>query len=256
MAPSIGVRLVSFFLTATPTHEQKVSFSVCLSPGCVADGALKTLDKLTALAPANVDVMPGTCESLCGNGPVVVTNSPDDKKVIHRRITGDALLELLTSDAEHAIDSSLLKGYDLVAQAQDLFENKKYEQAIPLYEDGIEMALKPAKALVDDADEAVPKRLEWLIRAYRDQAQACLEVGEKERALHSAKAACDLSNNAHAPSLDVLATVCQACNDAVGELEALQAMFSLPEDPNMTREVANRRRTLGFRLAKLEREAS
>jgi len=253
MAPSF-VRLVSVFL-ATPAND-KVSFQVCLSPGCVADGAHKTLDKLQAVAPPEVNVVAGTCESLCGNGPVVIQPC-DKKKVVHRRISGDALLDLLS---EYAIDPNLLEGYDLVSQAHDLFMKKVYQDAIPLYEKGIAMALEPSKALLplDEQveDKGFPQRLEWLVRAYREDAEARLQVGDKDGASVSARAACDLSNNADSPSLDVLATVYQACNDNRGELKALQAMFALPEDPNMPRAVANRRRTLGFRLAKLEREAS
>lgn len=247
-------------LLATPSSNDKiVSFQVCLSPGCVADGAQRTLDKLHAVAPPQAHVTAGTCESLCGNGPIV-TQPSNKQKVIHRRISGDALLDLLN---DYAIDPALLEGYDLVAQAQDLFVKKEYQQAIPLYEKGIAMALEPTMALVqldeqveNQEEVAMPQRLDWLVRAYREEAEARLQVGDKEAALVAANAACDLSNNVDAPSLDVLASVCQACNDATGELKALQAMFALPEDSKMTREVANRRRTLGFRLAKLEREAS
>lgn len=255
MAPSF-VRVVSLLL-ATPPKENTVSFQVCLSPGCVADGAHKTLDKLQALAPPQVEISAGTCESLCGNGPVVSQCSKEKNKIIHRRISGDALLDLLS---EYAIDANLLEGYDLVSQAQDLFQKKLYEESIPLYEKGIGMALEPATVLLESDDreeqDEMPQRLEWLVQAYREEAEARLQVNDKEGALDSARSACDLSNNADAQSLDVLATVCQALNDAAGELDALKAYFALPEDPNVSREVANRKRTLGFRLAKLEREAS
>lgn len=250
------VRLASLLLATPSSNDNAISFQVCLSPGCVADGAHKTLDKLQALAPPQVDISPGTCESLCGNGPVVSSESSEAKRMIHRRISGEALLDLLS---EYTIPPQLLDGYDLVAQAQDLFVKKDYDAAIPLYEEGIGLALEPAKELLllDETDDAeVPQRLQWLVRASREEAQARLEVGDKEGALVSARRACDLSNNADVPSLDTLATVCQALKDNAGELKALQAMFALPQDPNMPREEANRRRTLGFRLAKLEREAS
>ena len=72
MAPFL-TRVISLLLTV-PSNDStpKLSFSVCLSPGCVADGAQATLDKLQALAPPTVvTVEAGTCESLCGSGPIV-----------------------------------------------------------------------------------------------------------------------------------------------------------------------------------------
>lgn len=252
MAPSFA-KNVSLLL-ATPFNDNKVSFQVCLSPGCVADGAHKTLDKLRAVAPSHAEINAGTCESLCGNGPIVSQVSGEKKKIIHRRISGDALLALLT---DYAVDPALLEGYDLVSQAQDYFRKKKYQEAILLYEKGIRIALEPARDLLEtDEHDEMPKQFDWLVRAYREEAEAKLQVNDAQGSLVSARAACDLSNNGDAPSLDMLATICQALSDANEELNALQAYFALPEDPNMPREVANRRRTLGFRLAKLEREVA
>ena len=250
MGPSF-IRLVALLLT-TPASKN-VSFQVCLSPGCLADGARQTLDKLQALAPHNLDISAGTCESLCGNGPIVSQLS-EKKKVTHRRVSGDALLDLLS---DYAIDPKLLEGYELVSQAQEWFLKKEYSQAMSLYEKGIRMALEPAKALLHldpQEGDGMPKRVEWLVRAYRQEAESRLQLGDHDGALVAAKAACNLSNNADAASLEVLASVCQAGKNVRGELEALQALFALPEDAKMSREVANRRRTLGFRLAKLERE--
>ena len=118
--------------------SQNKSFQVCLSPGCVADGACDTLDKLRAVAPPEVEVGAGTCESLCGNGPVVSQTDGDDKKVIHRRVAGSALVDLLS---EYPIHSAIVEGYELVSQAKQHFIKKEYQEAIPLYEQGIQKAI-------------------------------------------------------------------------------------------------------------------
>jgi hypothetical protein len=276
MAPFL-TRVISLLLTV-PSNDNtpKLSFSVCLSPGCVADGAQATLDKLQALAPPNVvTVEPGTCESLCGSGPIVSCQMRG-KKILHRRIVGDSLLNLLqaatsssssSSRISNAIDDSALlllwNGYNLVEQAQECFRNKQYEQAISLYTEGIQMALEPAQALVESPNNnehqngGMPRQFAWLVQAYCEESEAKLQVNDKEGALESARAACHLSKNTNAQSLTVLATACQAINDAHGELQALKAYFDLKEDDrNMPRNEANRRRSLGFRLQKLEREAS
>eukprot|EP00544_Gedaniella_sp_CCMP2646_P010777 CAMPEP_0202503006 /NCGR_PEP_ID=MMETSP1361-20130828/40638_1 /ASSEMBLY_ACC=CAM_ASM_000849 /TAXON_ID=210615 /ORGANISM="Staurosira complex sp., Strain CCMP2646" /LENGTH=126 /DNA_ID=CAMNT_0049136141 /DNA_START=436 /DNA_END=816 /DNA_ORIENTATION=- len=125
------------------------------------------------------------------------------------------------------------------------------------------MALEPAQALVKSSNNKqngmLPRQFAWLVRAYCEESEAKLQVNDdKEGALESARAACHLSKNTNAQSLTVLlATACQSINDANGESQALKAYFDLKEDdPNMPRNEANRRRSLGFRLQKLEREAS
>ena len=231
--------------------------------------------KLQALAPPTaVTVEAGTCESLCGSGPIVSCQMHGNK-ILHRRIVGDSLLNLLlkasatsSSSSGNDIDSASLlllwNGYNLVEQAQECFRNKQYEQAISLYKEGIEMALEPAQALVvesppnNNEQNGTPRQFAWLVRAYCEESEAKLQVDDKEGAFESARAACHLSKNTNAQSLTVLATACQAINDANGEFQALQAYFDLKEedDPNMARNEANRRRSLGFRLQKLGREAS
>ena len=244
MAPF--VRILPLLLAAC----SKNLFQVCLSPGCAADGAQETLDKLQALAPPEVEICAGTCESLCGSGPVVSFHGQDNKKVIHKRVSGKALLDLLLS--QYPIHPSLLDGYELVAQAKQYFLKKDYLKAILLYEQGIQLALVPSKERFQD--DKTRDGMRWLVRAYAQEAEARLSVAHFKGALASAQAACDLSNHVDSYSLEVLANICQVCKDARGELEALQSLFALPQDPNIPRDVTNRRRTLGFRLQKLERE--
>jgi thiamine monophosphate synthase len=137
-------------------------------------------------------------------------------KILHRRIVGDSLLNLLeatssSSSSSNDIDAALLllwNGYNLVEQAQKCFRNKQYEQAISLYKKGIEMALEPAQALVKSSNNEqngmLPRQFAWLVRAYCEESEAKLQVNDdKEGALESARAACHLSKNTNAQSLTV-----------------------------------------------------
>lgn len=234
---------VLFFLLATTPRR----LEVCLSPGCVADGGKTCLERLQALAP--YDVEEGGCVSLCGKGPVVIVPSEDDddsKRVIHRRVSGDVMLKLL-EDLEANVPAELVQGYDLVSEAHELEAKKKYDAAVPLYQEGVRVALDTAKSIEGGS-------LVWLSKALRSLATSQLALFEKEAALESIEEALKLDGDDFL-SLECKAQVCQALKDTKGELEALQAYFALPEPENPPRDVANRRRTWGFRLQKLEREA-
>mmetsp|Transcript_2892 Transcript_2892/g.4671 ORF Transcript_2892/g.4671 Transcript_2892/m.4671 type:complete len:243 (+) Transcript_2892:41-769(+) len=218
---------------------------VCLSPGCVADGAQSSLDKLQALAPFTV--VEGGCESLCGKGPVVISSNCEDvdqKKIVHKRIAGSSLVQLL-EDLEANVPTELVQGYELMENANEAAAAKSFEKAIPLFEEGIRMALEPAKAHGGS--------LTWLGRALRSLATCQLATFQKEAALQAIQQATDLDPS-DAESWDVQAQVCEALKDSQGECNALQAYFALPTADELERTVANRRRTLGFRLQKLERE--
>jgi tetratricopeptide (TPR) repeat protein len=267
------------------------TYEVCLSPGCIADGASQTLEKLQALAPPNVIVKAGSCSSLCGNGPVLVAHSSsgadnDDppnmnKKVVtkkHRKVSGAKILELLESNDENDSGSTgppeaLVEGYELVLQADDLFtKSKDYAQAVQLYEKALAIAFRPAMDLQTARDQMQkgedlgssssttkqPTGLRWLIRARCNEATCKLQLNDVGGALFAAQGACNLSRNTSAESLIVLSQVYQQKRDAAAELQALQTMFALPVDEESKLSFAqqSQRRDLGFRLAKLEREGS
>jgi tetratricopeptide (TPR) repeat protein len=269
------------------------TYEVCLSPGCIADGASQTLEKLQALAPPNVIVKAGSCSSLCGNGPVLDVHSSsgaddDDppnknKKVVtkkHRKVSGAKILDLLESNDEDGSGSkgppeALIEGYDLVLQADDLFtKSKDYAQAVQLYEKALAIAFRPAMDLQTARDQMQkgedlsssatkqPTGLQWLIRARCNEATCKLQLDDVGGALFAAQGACNLSRNTSAESLIVLSQVYQQKRDAAAELQALQTLFALPVDEETKLSFAesfaqqNQRRELGFRLAKLEREAS
>lgn len=260
------------------------TYEVCLSPGCIADGASQTLEKLQALAPPNVIVKAGSCSSFCGNGPVLVVHSSsvgaddDPPKVVtkkHRKVSGAKILEMLQGNDENDAGSSgppeaLIEGYELVLQADDLFaKSKDYAQAVQLYEKALAIAFRPAMDLQTARDQMQrgedlsimtkqPTGLRWLIRARCNEATCKLRLNDVGGALFAAQGACNLSRNTSAESLIVLSQVYQQKRDPAAELQALQTMFALPivDESKLSFAQQNQRRELGFRLAKLEREAS
>lgn len=244
-----------------------ITYQVCVSPACVADGSETTLEKLKALAPANVNIVEGGCSSVCGNGPIVIR--PEDnqqKKRSFRKVSGLKILDLLSitdedgdnKSSQTVVEGDLIKGYDLALEAEDQLTAKNYQVAADKYAQAIALGLKPAVELQAQREELqattenAAASIQWLIRARCNEARAKLALGED--GLESAQAACDLCSSS-AECFQVLAQVYQKNNDAEGELQALQNMFAIDVDESkLPFADKNNRRELSFRLAKLERE--
>ena len=240
--------------------EQK-TLEVCLSPGCAADGAVATLHKLQALAPATVTVKPGVCCSLCGNGPVVLDIESNKK---FKRVVGTKLLDLLFNEQDLTPQQdAILKGYNLIMEADEAMSRSDYGKAAQLYEEGLALGLQPAldmqqerdKIAAEDEDSlAVPPALRWLIKARQAEASAKLKKGDADGAVRAVKSACELARNSSSEAFELLQEVYQTIGDRAGELGALQSLFNLPQPETPTVQMQNKRRTLGFRLTKLQKE--
>ncbi|CAJ1948929.1 unnamed protein product [Cylindrotheca closterium] len=234
------------------------TYEICISPGCVADGADQLLSKMQALAPSHVSVKPGDCCSLCGNGPIVLDGN--NKK--HRKVNDVKLIELLFGEeGMNSQQQAILDAFNLVVEAEGFLEKKNYEKAVELYGKGIELGNEPATATAiyppndgDDDKEPIPAALQWLVNARQQEAVAKLSMKDLDGAVLSAQSACELSGNSSLEALEVLQEAQAALGDPQGELETLQIYFALPEPIKMTTMQSNKRRNLGFRLQKLERE--
>ena len=244
------------------------TLQVCLSPGCVADGARATLDRLAALAPPGCRVEPGACVSGCGAGPIVlekVSEATGGGRVVHKRVGGaEAMMRLLVGAGDEAPSPDLVLGYDAVVGAEIAASEGRHSEAAGMYGSGIALAIAAIEGLGDGgaegAVEAANCRLRlapsWLIRAQIGEARAMLAVKDAEGAVRAALSSIKFSCESDPLCYEVMAEASAAAKDAAGELEALRSMFALPEEPDMPRDVANRRRTWGFRLARLERETA
>lgn len=267
----------SIFLLAAASSKSSSSSSssieveVCLSPGCVADGGQNTLSKLKALAHPSVcdSIKPGKCQSLCGKGPILIQNDGKNKQQILKFMKGDEKLvpyleSLVPSldtteegddDDVNRIPEDLITGYNLVEDGLDFFSKKSYEDACENLKTGIEKAFVPAKEYGGN--------MEWMVHAHRTYAESLLEVlsqdEEYDDAIKSIEIALSLDPTDEL-SYVVLAQIYQIKKNDYGEYKALKTMFELPEvgdassPPHPNRDIANRRRTLGFRLQKLQRE--
>jgi tetratricopeptide (TPR) repeat protein len=221
----LNVISVWLFLATNPSLRER-SFSsfplrggntleVCLSPGCVADGAKATLEKLQSLAPPDLTVIPGVCCSLCGNGPVVMDQNNNKK---FRRISGQKLLDLLFEEQEmNSQQKAIVGGYDLITQADGMLAANNYQEAVRLYEEASSLAFQPAKELQAARDgengvsefptTVVPSGLIWLINAKQREATSRMNMGDKDGAIEAAKLACELSQNASPEAFEV----CMKC---------------------------------------------
>jgi tetratricopeptide (TPR) repeat protein len=248
-----------------PKVEQ-VIYEVCVSPGCLADGAQQTLQKLQALAPPGCFVKPGVCCSLCGNGPIVM--SADEKKPKkYRKVKGmNKVMEILCGDqVPSPIPHALVEGYEISMQAEEAFQRKSYEEAVSLYGKSISIAFRAAMDLQAarektrrdnlSSERSIPVGLQWLIKARRNEASSRLAMGDLDGAILAAQASCNIARNRCPESLEVLAEIYQREGNAKDELQALNNLFDLAvEEKSLSTQIANRRRELGFRRAKLERE--
>jgi tetratricopeptide (TPR) repeat protein len=210
-----------------------------------------------ALAPPGVSVKPGVCCSFCGNGPVVVDNA--NKKKYKRVVSGTAKVVDLVSqngglgETLTSMQQAILDGYDVITQANDALAKKDFAAAESLYESTyrIDQAKSETQGPV-----APPRGLQWLIHAYQGQARAQSKMGNVDAAVVLAHKACDLSLNLSPEALEILQEMYQVQGNVSAELSALLLYFDLPEPEKATTVVSNKRRQLGFRRAKLEREVN
>lgn len=265
-------------LLATET----TTLEVCLSPGCVADGADGVLLKLEALAAScnsdtngnNIAVTQGVCCSLCSSGPVAREPSSGKK---HRKLNSNKkILDLLSLDSKNLNphQEAVLEGIDLCLRGDQELQRKKYKQALQHYQTGLGRGMNAAIALGssggdgDDDDKLNDTQfrasLQWVVKALCSEATAKLQTRDADGAVFSAGTAYQLSLNRSSESLEVLQEAYQAIGDETKEREALEALFALysaqeAEEASKPRArkkrknpmEANKRRTLGFRLSKL-----
>lgn len=295
-ATPITKGLTTLLLATTPNDapsSPKKILRVCTSPACKDDGAISTLQRLTALSPPCVRVVKGGCTSLCGYGPIVeICDDADDAKSIKRkRIKDAALIKLLDEFMEEDSDFTpfmrdrLLNGYGFYIQANAAYKSKQYESAVELYEEAIQNGRKPAMALQEAREqystqdknaleEGYPQSLDWIVTTFRNSCKSRLELGDIDGARRDAFAATVFSQNNDAESHECLAEVCKASKDTIGEYQAVKAAIEqytrveekcskpMPgidavgraEAAKMRNDAEERKRDLGFRLNNLERQ--
>ena len=257
-----GRKLTTITSALFATEDTK-TLEVCLSPGCVADGAETTLLKLKALSPScsNLEVTQGVCCSLCGNGPVAIDPKSGKK---HRKITTNKkIIDLLQIETMDPNQEAVLKGIDLCLLGDQDLKRKNYKGAAQNYAKGIEKGMTAAIALGSNDDTTVA--LEWVVKALCNEGHCKLKFADIDGAIVSAGTAYQLSQKTSSESLEVVQEAYEAKKEKPKELGALQALFVLYEQeeeaqkglkPSRRKKItpmeANKRRNLEFRLSQLE----
>ncbi len=253
-----------FSAAADDDESSTKTLDVCMSPGCVADGAETTLLKLRALSSSceeSTTISRGVCCSLCGNGPVAMDQGSGKK---HRKITNNQkILDLLGIDSKNLDpnQAAILEGIDLCLKGDQDFQRRNYKGASQSYAQGIEKGMTAAIAVGGDD----PVALEWVVKALCNEGTCKVKTADMDGAILSAGTAYQLSQKRSAESLEVLQEAYQAKKQTKEELEALQALFCLYQEEEETQKglkparrkrvtpmEANKRRSLEFRLTQLE----
>ena len=281
--------------TMAEKEASRTTIEICLSPGCVADGANEALLKLQALSATSaststappMQVVPGVCCSLCGNGPVAKETTTSNsgsgsnigKSKSYRKLnTNQKLLDLLSLGEESNLNPNqrvVLEGIDLCLEGEKELSKKNYPQALEKYAGGIERGMDAAIELLvgdgnDNNNSSDSASLQWLLQALCNEASAKLQTKDIDGAIGSAEKALKLSQSSYAAALEILQSAYQTKgNDDRKELEVLEALFVLYEAEaeqqttatntgsrakrkRISPMEANRRRTLGFRLSRLQ----
>lgn len=243
------------------------TLEVCLSPGCVADGAQNVLSKLEALESSceGVIITRGVCCSLCGSGPIAREPGSGRK---HRRITSNnKILRLLSSSDTYLVNpnqETVLESIDFCSRGDEDLRRKNYKGAIQLYAKALETGMKAAIAL-NNENENENNTLQWVINALCNEAYCKFQIKDVVGTIVSAKTAYQMSKKKSSESLEVLQEVYESIKEENKELEALEALFLLYEQQEEEDKVKpmrlrkrlspmelGKRRSLGFRLSKLQ----
>jgi hypothetical protein len=260
-------------------RTQLMTLEVCLSPGCLADGAQGTLQKLQALISDETNttkVVKGVCCSLCGNGPVVILNGNQKIRQVN---SNDKILKLLILDNQDDVDESdysrfqsILQSFDLIEQARASVKSREFVKGTKLFQQGIDLGMHQ----LTTRDKFSLTQVSYLIEALKEQTFAFLQIPAKKDAVDAARCSIDLIRNSSDQiedndeallilysSLECLQEALEACNKGIAtvdkeilaqEFKVLQDLMSLPELAGLSSTQQNKRRSHGFRLQKLERE--
>ncbi|KAL7537205.1 hypothetical protein ACHAWF_005687 [Thalassiosira exigua] len=171
-------------------------------------------------------------------------------------------------------------GYELSLEAHEAYGAKKYQSAVDLYTEAMESGRKPAMMLQEARCEngapsdGYPEGVKWIVSSFKNSCRSKLFLKDIDGARRDAFAATVFSQNFDADAHECLAEVCAASKDAIGEAQALKSAIAQYErmveecskplpgmDAPARAEAARKRmqaearkRELGFRVTKLEKE--
>lgn len=236
--------------TNRPDYSSRKVLRVCTSPGCKDDGAASTFDCLSAMAPPGIEIVRGSCVSLCGAGPVVEVCCGDAVNdtalsIKKKRVKGSEAILILLDECVAAdmnggnealkphLRDRLLRGYELSLKANEAYKSKSYQLAVDLYTEAIESGRKPAMMLheariklridVAGVDDNEDHMMQWLVTSFKNSCRSQLLLRNVDEARRNAFAATVFSRCLDADAHECLAEVCAASSDVIGEIQSLKA---------------------------------
>jgi hypothetical protein len=146
-----------------------------------------------------------------------------------------AILLTASSNDKSPLEQRLSMCYDYAKEANEFVEKGQYTDAVPLYEQAINMGRKPALAFHEQQQQQqqvdMPSKststLEWLIQLYCSSCRTRLKVDDVQGARGEAWAACVYSQNQNVECLKCMLQVCEASDDVLGQIQTLQQILEL-----------------------------
>mmetsp|Transcript_26872 Transcript_26872/g.57147 ORF Transcript_26872/g.57147 Transcript_26872/m.57147 type:complete len:320 (-) Transcript_26872:100-1059(-) len=175
----------------------------------------------------------------------------------------------------------LMNGYELALEANEAYAAKDYQLAVDLYTDAIQSGRKPAMILQEARSASSDinsgqflEGVQWLVTSFKNSCRSRLILKDIDGARRDAFAATVFSQNCDGDAHECVAEVSAASSDALGEMQAIKSAilqyerleeeYSKPlpgadaparaEAVKKRSHASARKRELGFRVSKLERE--
>jgi hypothetical protein len=133
-------------------------------------------------------------------------------------------------------DERLQGALELYKEGQQLTVEGNYQEACDVFMLGIFMGRKTVQSLLqqggqdDGSSEDDPQlALDWMISSYLACAEAHIQIGDWQTARADAWAACTYSQNSNRQALEIMLTVCEKTDDALGQFSALKSILELSE---------------------------
>jgi hypothetical protein len=136
-------------------------------------------------------------------------------------------------------DERLQGALELYKEGQQLSIEGNYEEACDVFMLGIFSGRKTVQSLLEntttgessrgDDDDDPQIALDWMVSSYLACAEAHIQIGDWQTARADAWAACTYSQNSNRQALQMMLTVCEKTDDALGQHSALKSILELSE---------------------------
>jgi hypothetical protein len=133
-------------------------------------------------------------------------------------------------------DKRLQGALELYKEGQQLTSEGNYQEACDVFMLGIFSGRKTVQSLLENTnggesnsgdDDDPQLALDWMVSSYLACAEAHIQIGDWQTARADAWAACTYSQNSNLQALEMMLTVCEKTDDALGQHSALKSILEL-----------------------------